>query len=147
MPDQFDALRSSTLMTWGTPPSIFNPLHDEFNFTIDAAANKKNALLPRYWTEADNALIQNWDDERVWCNPPYGKAQADFIRKAAASKGLSVLLIPARTDTKVWHECIHGNPRVELRFVKGRIKFVGPVMAPAPFASAVVIWQPSDRVS
>ena len=137
MIDQFEALRSSANHEWQTPPHIFAPLHEEFGFTIDGAASKANALLPRFWSYMDNALIQDWNPERVWCNPPYGAAQLAFIRKAAASSGLSVLLIPARTDTRIWHECIHG--KAEVRFLKGRVQFVG-ARYNAPFASAVVIF-------
>jgi phage N-6-adenine-methyltransferase len=142
MTDQFTALRSSVNQAWGTPRSVFDPLNAEFDFTIDAAASAENALLPRYWDLAQNALFQDWDSERVWCNPPYGEAQRDFIRKASRSRGLSVLLIPARTDTSIWHSCIHG--KAEVRFVKGRIRFEG---APhnAPFASAIVIFRPEAR--
>ena len=42
--------------SWGTPIELFDSLNAEFNFTIDAAANKFNALCDRYWTEDDDAL-------------------------------------------------------------------------------------------
>lgn len=138
MTDQFSALRSSANHSWGTPRSIFDPLHAEFEFTIDAAASSENALLPRYWDLEQNAIFQDWDNERVWCNPPYGEAQRGFIDKASRSRGLSVLLIPARTDTGIWHSCIHG--KAEVRFVKGRIKFAG-ALKDAPFPSAIVIFR------
>ena len=128
-PERFD---------WQTPPEIFDPLHREFGFTIDAAATKENALLPRYWTKEDDALVQDWGGERVWCNPPYGKFQIPFIRKAAQRKAeIAVLLIPARTDTLIWHECIFGV--AEVRFIKGRIRFDGKFRA--PFPSALCIYQ------
>ena len=31
---------------WQTPPDLFNLLHSIFQFTVDAAASKSNALLP-----------------------------------------------------------------------------------------------------
>lgn len=138
MSDQFDALRSTANHEWGTPLHIFAPLHEEFDFTVDAAASAKNALLTRYWDNESDGLKQSWDNERVWCNPPYGRGQIDFIRKANESLGLAVLLIPARTDTRVWWECIYG--KAEIRFVRGRVQFVGSTMN-APFASAIVIWR------
>lgn len=137
MVDQYEALRSSVNQSWGTPRTVFDPLHREFAFTVDAAASSENALLPRYWDLEANALFQDWDNERVWCNPPYGEAQRDFIHKASRSQGLVVMLIPARTDTSIWHSCIHG--KAEVRFVKGRIKFNGAPSC-APFPSAVVIF-------
>lgn len=132
-PERFD---------WRTPPEIFDPLHEEFDFTIDAAASVENALLPRFWTEQDNALIQDWSGERVYCNPPYGKHQIPFIQKASVCEAeVSVLLIPARTDTRIWHDKIF--PLAEVRFLKGRVKFDGK--APAPFASALVIFRRESK--
>ena len=135
--DQFQALRTSARDDWRTPRYLFDRLHAEFDFTIDAAASAENAMLPRYWDKQQDALRQNWDGERVWCNPPYGDIQRAFIIKAHRSKALSVLLIPARTDTLIWHSCIHG--KAEVRFVKGRLRFSGSDKD-APFASAIVIF-------
>ena len=132
------ALFQSAKHDWQTPPAIFDPLHREFEFTIDAAAAAANALLPRYWTIQDNALAQNWAGERVWCNPPYGREQKAFVEKAAECKAqVAVLLIPARPDTAVWHDYIF--PLAEVRFIRGRIRFVGGASS-APFPSAIVIF-------
>ena len=126
---------------WKTPPQVFNPMNDRFNFTIDAAASSSNTLLPRYWSIYDNALLQDWSGERVWCNPPYGRDQIPFIRKAFERQAdVSVLLIPSRTDTKVWHECILNGGANEIIFIRGRVKFVGANQS-APFPSALVIWR------
>lgn len=48
------------------------------------------------------------------------------------------MLIPARTDTKAFHEYIYG--KAEIRFVRGRLKFGGS-KNPAPFPSMVVIFR------
>lgn len=47
-----------------------------------------------------------------------------------------VLLLPARTDTKWFHEYLYG--KAEIRFIKGRLKF-GDSKNGAPFPSMVVI--------
>lgn len=53
-----------------------------------------------------------------------------------------VCLIPARTDTKYWHDfCMNAS---EIRFVKGRLKF-GDSDNSAPFPSAVVIFRPNTN--
>ena len=49
-----------------------------------------------------------------------------------------VCLIPARTDTKYWHEFIFPYAS-EIRFIKGRLKF-GNSDNSAPFPSALVIF-------
>ena len=87
---------------WGTPAWLFDRLHEEFAFTVDAAAEAHNAKLPRFWDRSIDGLSQNWGSERVWCNPPYGREIVPWIRKAHESRGLSVLLVPARTDTAWW---------------------------------------------
>lgn len=53
-----------------------------------------------------------------------------------------VMLIPARTDTSYFHDCIYG--KAEIRFLRGRLKFEdenGVAMNPAPFPSMVVIYR------
>lgn len=48
------------------------------------------------------------------------------------------MLIPARTDTKYFHDYI--LHRAEIRFLKGRLKF-GKSINSAPFPSMVVIFR------
>ena len=136
---------------WRTPRYLFDYLHSEHQFTIDAAASPENALLPRYWTEADDALSKDWAGERVFCNPPYGRIGGKFIAKAAELRAaVSVLLIPARTDTRAWHDHILHNPYVTLEFVKGRLRFgsgQGGAATSSTFPSAIVVFHsvPQDR--
>jgi len=56
-------------------------------------------------------------------NPPY-KNMKKFIKKAYEERynAITVCLIPARTNTKWWHElCMKG----EIKFICGRPKFKG----------------------
>lgn len=53
-----------------------------------------------------------------------------------------VMLIPARTDTKYFHEYIY--KRHEVRFVKGRLKF-GAGKCGAPFPSMLVIMKNTHK--
>lgn len=57
---------------------------------------------------------------------------------------LVVCLVPARTDTKWWHDYA---AKGEVRFVRGRLKFKTPgrKLGPAPFPSAVVIFRPPKK--
>ncbi len=52
---------------WVTPHSFFDPIHAEFNFEIDAAASRDNAMLPRFWDERTDAFKQDLRD-RVECD-------------------------------------------------------------------------------
>lgn len=49
------------------------------------------------------------------------------------------MLIPARTDTKAFHEYIYG--KAEIRFLRGRLHF-NESKNNAPFPSMVVIYKP-----
>ena len=111
----------------------------EFHFDVDVCATDENAKCKKYYTMQDDGLSKSWIGA-VWCNPPYGRAIGQWVRKAfveAANGSTVVMLLPARTDTKWFHEYIYG--RAEIRFVRGRIKFGGSKNA-APFPSMIVIF-------
>jgi phage N-6-adenine-methyltransferase len=132
---------------WATPPEVFDPLHAEFQFTLDPCATAVNAKCARFFTEADDGLAQSWKGERVFMNPPYGREIYAWTRKAreeAASGALVVGLLPASTDLAWWHEDVVGH--AEIRFIRGRVRFLtdGPYRASGFFASVVVVWRPSD---
>lgn len=121
---------------WETPKDLFRKYDEKYHFTIDVCASDQTAKCARYYTKEQNALAQDWNGERCWCNPPYGHIIKEFVKKAVESKALTVLLIPARTDTKLFHKYIYNRYPVE--FIKGRIRFVG-AGSTAPFPSMAVI--------
>ena len=126
---------------WATPPAFFAGLDKEFGFTLDVAASPHNTKCERYFTRDDDGIHQDWSGEVCWCNPPYGPEIRKWVHKAAqeADRGVTVvMLIPARVDTSWWHDHIEG--KAEVRFVRGRITFVG-AEHPAPFPSAIVIFR------
>ena len=134
-------LFTSNTPEWATPQDFFNKLNEEFHFTLDPCSNHENAKCKKHFTEEQNGLIQSWDNETVFCNPPYGTVLKDWVRKASeAEGGVVVMLIPARTDTRYFHEYIYQKPNVEIRFIKGRLKFGGATNS-APFPSMVVIFR------
>lgn len=133
-------MTSSKSDIWGTPEALFNRLNTEFNFTLDPCANAENAKCPKYYTEADNGLEQDWTGETVFCNPPYSDIQA-WIRKASTSGARTVvMLIPARVETKYWFDNIWYDAS-EILFIKGRLKFVAEgVKDSAPFPTALILY-------
>jgi len=147
-----DIFYSSKSNEWETPKHVFDFLNKKFNFELDAAATKENALCKNYFTISDNSLTQDWSKYKtIFCNPPYGKNIGKFIEKSYKESQLGcliVLLIPARTDTKWWHNyCSLG----EVIFIKGRLRFVNRTfpswrpngnfkISPANFPSAIVIF-------
>ena len=140
-------LYSSRSEEWGTPPIIFEQLNKEFHFTLDAAASDANHKCSRYFTITENGLHQNWGQERVFLNPPYGKMIGQWMQKAyeESQRGaLVVCLVHARTDTKWFHTWVYG--KAEIRFVKGRLTFQGAKWN-SPFPSLVVIYRPTQEAS
>lgn len=133
------SIYSSKKMDWGTPQTLFDKLNAEFRFTLDPCASDDNHKCANYFTEQENGLLQDWGRERVFCNPPYGRSIGNWVKKCAEHADLAVMLIPARTDTKWFHEYIYNNPRVQIRFLPGRVKFQGASNS-APFPSMVVIF-------
>jgi phage N-6-adenine-methyltransferase len=117
-------LFSSETDLWATPQNFFDKLNEEFQFEIDVCALPENAKCSTYFTPEQNGLEQEWKG-KCWLNPPYGREIAKWVKKAYESSlnGATVVcLLPARTDTKWWHDyCMKG----EIRLVKGRLKFGG----------------------
>lgn len=131
-------MMSSNTDMWATPQDFFNKLNAEFNFQCDVCAIDDNAKCDKYYSPEEDGLQQEWQGV-CWMNPPYGRVIGEWVKKAYESSlnGATVVcLLPARTDTKWWHEyCMKG----EIRLVKGRLKF-GDGKNSAPFPSAVVIF-------
>ena len=140
-----EAMFSSQRTDWETPKELFDELDREFHFTLDPASTDENAVCKKHFTPREDGLTQSWHGETVFCNPPYGRDLPVWIEKAAteARKGATVvMLIPARTDTKAFHDFIYG--KAEIRFLKGRLKVgLGGVSSDAaPFPSMVVVFRP-----
>ena len=137
---------SSKSKDWETPQDFYEKLNEEFGpFTLDPCASEGTAKCENYFTMQNDGLFRSWAKQTVFMNPPYGRQISNWIRKAyqeAQNPGTKVVcLIPARTDTKYWHDyCMRAK---EIHFVRGRLKF-GNSENSAPFPSAVIIFE-SDR--
>jgi len=137
-------LYSSNTDEWETPQEFYDRLDKEFHFNLDPCATPQNAKAPRFFTKRDNGLAQEWRGS-VFMNPPYGREIGKWVKKAyeEAQKGATVVcLLPARTDTRWWHEyCMRAS---EIRLVRGRLRFGGSKNS-APFPSAVVIFKQGEH--
>lgn len=75
-------------------------------------------------------------------NPPYGREIIKWVRKAhievSTGRCKVVALLPARTDTKWFHELILA--KYEIEFIKGRLKFSDSKNS-APFPSMIVVFE------
>ena len=91
---------------WETPPEVFAEYDREFHFTLDVCATAETAKCVRYFTPADNGLVQDWGDDVCCMHPPYGHEIAAWMAKAYRSSlaGATVVcLVPARAGTRWWH--------------------------------------------
>lgn len=123
---------------WQTPPEIYDKLNNEFKFNFDPC--------PINWKEGDkDGLKIEWGTS-TFCNPPYSNV-SEWIEKAYIEykKGKTIImLINAITDTIAFHKYIYNQ--AEIRFIKGRIKFINPLepnkRQASPKASMIVIFKP-----
>ena len=124
---------------WETPKELFDELNQIFKFRLDVCANKLNYKVKKYYTRAENGLHQKWSKVN-WMNPPYGREIKKWLERACEEgkkKNCTVCLIPARTDTKWWHNYVMKADIIY--FIKGRLKFSNTENS-APFPSAIVIF-------
>lgn len=149
-----EALLSSNSDEWYTPEAFFKRCEQEVGwFDLDPCATHENHKAPNYFTEEDDGLMKEWFG-KVFVNPPYSennKAKRDgkivlwWIEKCSLEMArggvqLIYLLIPSRTDTKAFHDFLYQKEWVELRFIKGRLKFWGAKNS-APFPSLLAIFR------
>jgi hypothetical protein len=119
-------LFTSNTDVWSTPPDFYKKLDEEFHFDFDPCP-----LNPTF-----DGLGVKWG-RCNYMNPPYGREIGKWVKKASENK-MTVCLLPARTDTRWFHDYIYG--KAEIRFIKGRLKFGGSKNS-APFPSMIVIFR------
>jgi len=145
-------LRNPDKNNWETPSELFNGLNDTYQFDFDAAADQFNHKISRWFGPGSpvgvyDALAPDvrWRDygEYFWLNPPYGRGLLEpFLAKAIQEwkrDGIGiVMLLPVDTSTRWWHTHIEEHNRDgNVRFLQGRIRFVGAAGSPK-FASCLV---------
>lgn len=136
-----EVMFSSKTDLWETPQELFDELNREFGFQTDVCALPENAKCDEFYTPEQDGLSQQWTGV-CWCNPPYGRKIGKWVKKAAESKATVVMLLPARTDKKWFHDYI--IPNAEIRFIKGRLKFGGSKNG-APFPSMICVFQKGEN--
>ncbi|MGN0014376.1 MAG: DNA N-6-adenine-methyltransferase [Candidatus Gastranaerophilaceae bacterium] len=129
---KYDADRQDYL----TPEDFIKQVLSYYNreeFDLDTCCSQKNIpakqhfIYPKY-----DGLKMEWQDFN-WCNPPY-KYCEKWIKKAYHEQIIghsTVMLIPARTETKYWHDYIFETgfairKNVQIRFLRKGLRFVHP---------------------
>jgi hypothetical protein len=126
---------SSQNQAWDTPQDFYDKLDEEFHFDLDPCCTYDNCKCDGGFSfdAGMDGLTEKWSDN-VFMNPPYNREYPKWVAKAVSEvdKGnakLVVGLLPARTDTIVFHKYIWDGklhkprPGVGLRFPKGRLTF------------------------
>lgn len=151
-----EAMTSTGKDDWETPAWLFDSLNAEFHFTLDPCCTHETAKCAKHYTPVENGLLQDWGGgEIVFCNPPYSRktrtnpGQITWVQKCAAEAKkpgtVVVALLPARTDTELFHRYIYGQ--AEIRFLKGRVSFLdhGKETGKPLFGSMICIWRCADN--
>lgn len=120
---------------WLTPPEILAAL-GPFDLDPCAPIERPWPTAGQHYTVLDNGLSQPWHG-RVWCNPPFGREAVKWLRRVAAH-GNGIALIPARTETAMFYECVWGAADAVL-FIEGRPHFHYVDGRRAPFNSGAPI--------
>lgn len=136
--------------SWTTPQWLFDKLNQQYNFTLDPASDDQNHKCIKYYTIDNDGLKQDWKGETVFINPPYSKVY-DWVKKAHTeakeNNTTCVMLIPARTCTRFWHDFIMDNQVCsKIIFIRGRLKF-GNSKNCAPFPSVLIEFKKSDDLN
>lgn len=127
---------SSERHDWRTPPEVWNVIYD--------ALLTDEVFDPCPPDPQFDGLSIRWG-EPWYANPPYGRTEGPKWYAAAREAGRykeGILLCPARTDTKWWHET--WRLCCAVAFWKGRIKFVGAENG-APFPTCLFYFGPDPE--
>jgi len=114
-PQQIKLFSSKKSDNWQTPPELYAELDKEFKFDFDPCP-----LKPKF-----DGLKISWG-KRNFVNPPYSKIRAFLVKAheelSVGKAEVCVFLTFSNTDTRWFHNFVYGQ--AELRFIKGRLKFL-----------------------
>lgn len=106
-----------------TPIDVVRRLEATYGpFTLDPCCTEKSAKAPKFYTQEDDGLAQDWTGEVVFCNPPYSNIEPWAIKCAEQAAYVSCLLIPCRTGNAWFQDVVIPNVAV-MYFVRSRIQF------------------------
>lgn len=104
---------------WLTPPEIVAAL-GPFDLDPCAPITRPWATAAMHYTREDDGMSMSWGG-RVWLNPPFGREAVRWLRKLV-KHGNGIALVPARTETAMFYECVWDVADAVL-FMKGRPHF------------------------
>lgn len=134
---------------WSTPQSFIDTLVQRYGaFDLDPCCRPETKKAPRFFTKAQNGLIQPWSG-LVWVNPPYSNPRI-WVEKAISEVHRNpsthiIMLLPAAVDTAWFHDLV--LPHGDVEFIRGRLRFNGwrgtPIGSPKG-ANLLAFFPPRD---
>lgn len=141
---------------WHTPQKYIQAAREAMGGAIDldpasdAVANQAVGAV-RFYDKANDGLLQIWEAQRLWLNPPYCKSGGTSNQELWTCKLLAeyeagriqqaILLVNAATETR-WFQRLYDFP---MCFVKGRIRFNSPTgIITGPTVGSAFVYFGSD---
>ncbi len=127
-------LFSSRNQQWATRTQDFLNIQEALGrkYNLDPCAEVETAKCPIYITKEEDTFNTGWFSKthgsaiQYFANPPYGRMMPKFVEyfmEQSKKDGIvGDVLIPARTDTKMFHDIILPNAS-KISFIKGRLTF------------------------
>lgn len=113
---------AKTTDSWITPRELIDAL-GPFDLDPCECDTQPWPCAKRSYRIADDGLSQPWKGF-VWCNPPYGAAIGQWLKRMAEHNN-GIALLFARTDTRAFRD--HVFPHAScLLFLSGRLHFHYP---------------------
>lgn len=113
-----------------TPQVIYQKALDRWEikeFSLDTCCSDENIPAKKYFKNGQIDGLKNYWCSKCWCNPPFNECKK-WIEKAFMQnkhfKTKVAMLIPARTETRYWHDYILNNDNVHIEFLRKGYKFL-----------------------
>lgn len=115
--------RGKSKQDYATPPEFMLAVTSRFGpISFDLAASAHNTKHPKFYSEADDSLKQEWGkDGLLWLNPPFDNI-TPWARKCAMTQRTKILfLVPASVGSNWFRDYVYR--RALVLFLNGRIAF------------------------
>ncbi len=108
-----------------TPEYVLRPIWlDLGGIGLDPCTEAENPTRAESFyclANGDDGLALPWNTDRLFVNPPYGRARERWVERVIAASGQRVLLIPAATETALVQSVLGAADQVV--FVSPRLTF------------------------
>jgi phage N-6-adenine-methyltransferase len=127
---------------YGTPRAFIAAVERRWGpLAFDLAASSENHKAPKYFTEADNSLKQDWFklDGLLWLNPPFSNLE-DWAEKCYQEQdaGAKIIMLTPASVGSNWY-AKHCFDAAHTVFIRPRLTFEG-CTDPYPKDCMLTVW-------